>query len=145
MSLTLHRRSITVTLAALTCALALTLLPSVAMAKRHVHMRVYVGTGTITSVDAENDTLTADLTSANRALHNALGGNLSGVTIAIDGNTAFSLDGEEVADLSDVCSDDTVRFVIRTPDKLSGSDLSDYPAQIVAISSVASGECIDEL
>jgi hypothetical protein len=145
MSLNLHCRSITLTLAALTCGLALTLVPSAAMAKRYQHTRVYVGYGTISAVDAENDTLTADLTSANRALRNALGGNLSGVTIAVDENTAFSLDGEDAADLSDVCSDDTVRFVIRTPDKLSGSDLSGHPAQVVAVSSASSGECDDQL
>lgn len=144
MSLTLHRRSITVALAALTCALAFTLVPSAAMAKRHQHTRVYVGYGTITAVDAENDMLTVDLTSANRALRNALGGNLSGVTIAVDENTAFSVDGEDTADLSEVCSADTVRFVIRTPDRLSGSDLSEHPAQVVAVSSASSGECLDE-
>jgi hypothetical protein len=139
----MHRRSITVALAALTCALAFTFAPSAAMAHRQQHTRVYVGFGTITAVDAENDTLTADLKSANRALRNALGGNLSGVTVAVDENTAFSLDGEDASDLSDVCSGDTLRFVIRTPDRLSGSDLSDHPAAIVAVSSATPGECPD--
>jgi hypothetical protein len=145
MSLTLHRRFTTVALAALGCALALALVPPAAMAKRHSHTRVYVGYGTITAVDAENDTLTADLTSANRALRNAVGGNLSGVTIAVDENTVFSFDGDDTADLSDACADDTVRFVIRTPDWLSGSDLTSHPAQVVAVSSASSGECDDDV
>jgi hypothetical protein len=131
--------------AALTCALAVALVPSAAMAHRHQHTRVYVGYGTVTSVAAENDTITADLTSANRALRNALGGDLSGVTVSVDENTAFSVDGEDTADLSDVCSDDTLRFVIRTTDRLSGSDLSGHPAQVLAVSSAAPGECLDEL
>ena len=145
MSITSQRRPITVALAALACALAFALVPSVAAAKRHQHTRVYVGYGTITAVDAENDTITADLTSANRALRNALGGDLSGVTVAIDENTYFSLDGDDTADVSDVCSEDAVRFVIRTPDRLSGSDLSAHPAQVVAVSSAGPGECLDEL
>jgi hypothetical protein len=144
MSHIFHRRFPTVALAALACAMVVALVPSVAMAKRHQHTHVYVGYGTVTAVDAENDTLTADLTSANRALRNALGGDLSGVTIAVDENTAFSVDGDDTADLSDVCSDDTVRFVIRTTDRLSGSDLSDHPAQVLAVSSATPGECLDE-
>jgi hypothetical protein len=142
MTITSHRRLTTVVLVALTCAFAL--VPSVALAKRHVRTHVYVGYGTITAVDGENDTLTADLTSANRALRNALGGNLSGVTISVDESTAFSVDGEESADLSDACSDDTVHFVIKTTERLSGSDLSAHPAQVVAVSSSSPGECLDE-
>jgi hypothetical protein len=138
-------RFTTAAFAALTCALAVALVPAAAMAHRHQHTRVYVGYGTVTAVDAENDTVTADLTSANRALRNALGGDLSGVTVAVDENTAFSVDGEDTADLSDVCSDDTLRFVIRTTDRLSGSDLSGHPAQVLVVSSAVPGECLDEL
>src|SRR5258708_6319298 len=105
-------RFTTAAFAALTCALAVAVVPSAALAQRHAHTHVYVGYGTISAVDAENDTITADLTSANRALRNALGGDLSGVTIAVDENTVFSVDGDDTADLSDACGDDTVRFVI---------------------------------
>jgi hypothetical protein len=139
MTLTSPRRLIVVALTLLVAALS----ASPAMAARHQKMRTYTGVGIVTAVDNENDVFTADLSYANRALRNALGGEFSGVTVAVDDNTDFSINEDPFADLSDLCSDDAVRIVIRTRDRLSGHDLSDHPAASVT-AWAEPGDCLDD-
>lgn len=109
----------------------------------HPRVKVYKAHGTISSVDAENDIITVNFDSANRAMTKALDHNLDNVQIHIGPDTEFSLDGNDPVDMSDLCSSgDTVSVVIRTTDRLSGHDLSDYPAdEVVAMS--PEGGCTD--
>jgi hypothetical protein len=140
MTLATPRRFIVVALALLIAALSAT----PAMAARHQKMRTYTGAAVVTAVDAENDVFSADLYYANRALRNALGGDLSDVQISVDDNTDFSINEDPLADFSDLCSDDVVRFVIKTRDRLSGHDLTDHPAAVVT-AWAEPGDCLDDL
>jgi hypothetical protein len=127
-------------LALVTVAWALSSSPASAT---HPRMHVYKGQATITSVDAENDIITVNFDSANRALRNALDNNLDDVQVHIGPDTEFSLDGNDPVDVSDLCSSgDTVTIVIKTTDRLSGHDFSDYPAdKVIAMS--PEGGCTD--
>jgi hypothetical protein len=109
----------------------------------HPRMHVYKGHATITSVDAENDIVTVNFDSANRALRNALDNNLDDVQVQIGPDSEFSLDGNDPVDVSDLCSSgDTATIVIKTTDRLSGHDLSDHPADKVIVMSPEGG-CTD--
>jgi hypothetical protein len=137
----LSRHIVTLTTALATCALVLSLGAVTASAHRAApHLRVYKGTGTVTAVDSENDVFSVNFTSANRALRNALGGDLSNVSLSIDENTIFSINGDESLDTSDLCEDDTVSVVIKTRSRLSGHDLTGYPAAVVTVQAEP-GEC----
>ncbi|GAC1320726.1 MAG: hypothetical protein NVSMB25_13530 [Thermoleophilaceae bacterium] len=118
----------------LACALIVLVTSGQAFASEH-HAHVYRGQGVVTAVDAENDTVTLDLSHANRALRRALGGDLHNVQIAVDGDTDLTVDGNDEADLSDLGEGDQLTFVIRASDQLSGHDLTDAPATRVVATS----------